>query len=221
MVLLVSPTSAMPWQASMEDPQGVGETHAAARFDIDEQPLADALRAFSERSGIAVLFDDALVADRRTAGVHGMVSPHDALRILLVGTGLSAHFSSMNAFTVTASATSRDDTVVPPGATASQLTESEAASIQRIIEQALCARADTHPGTFRLAMQVWLDGSDTVSELKALAPSHDTRRDARVLAALHGVHLPSGAARFSPVTVLLVPSAPGTDPCRGPRAWEG
>ena len=223
--MLVSPCPEAQVRSSPEPPQGSEGTHAPARFDIDEQPLATALRAFGEQGGVAVLFDDALVADRRSLGVHGVVSPRDALRILLVGTGLHARFSSVNAFTVTADETlpTGAESVVsaPVAAGQAALDDVDAALIQEAVQRALCAHAATRPGEFRLAMQLWIDVSGAIAEAAALAPSANPSRDAQVLATVRSVKLPPRLARFSPVTILLTPSRSPTDVCRGARAVEG
>ncbi|HVI53696.1 MAG TPA: STN domain-containing protein [Luteibacter sp.] len=223
-ILFASPPLAAQTRTPAEASQGSEETHAPTRFDIDAQPLATALRGYSEATGIAVLFDGALVEGRSSPGIHGVVDARDALRVLLVGTGLSAHFSSMNAFTVTADpatvteanrvakADSSDD--------APSLGSRDAAMIQAAIEAALCAHVATRPGSFRLAMQVWIDATGAIDDVAALAPSDDPQRDTQVLAALRGVRVAPSMSRFSPVTVLLTPSAPGTYRCAGARAWQ-
>jgi hypothetical protein len=223
-ILLASPQIAAQVRTPAEASQGSEETHAPTRFDIDAQPLATALRGYSEATGIAVLFDDSLVAGHSSPGIHGVVDPRDALRVLLVGTGLSAHFASMNAFTVTADPSTEADTPAASAADAHSdapsLDERGAAAIQAAIEAALCAHTATRPGSFRLAMQVWIDAAGAITEVSALAPSDDPHRDARVVAALRGVRLPPSTYRFSPVTVLLTPSAPGAYRCAGSREWE-
>lgn len=216
--LIVAHPCAAQEGTSTAKSQGSDETHAPTRFDIDAQPLAKALRAFSEATGIAVLFDDDLVASLSTQGVHGVVDPRDALRILLVDTGLEAHFASMNAFTVTARPTSRQDveSAPPPAAgdaSHAAIDERRAAAIQHAIERALCADERTRPGTYRLAMQVWIDDGGIVSRVSALGSSGDDARDRRVVEALDGLHVPSMTSRFSPVTVLLTPSSSVTGAC--------
>ncbi|HEY4093032.1 MAG TPA: STN domain-containing protein [Luteibacter sp.] len=183
-----------------------GITHGTTRFDIDAQPLAGALRAFSERTGIAVLFDDAVVSGRDSPGLHGEAAPRDALRILLVGTDLSAHFSSMNAFTVNATPAEAGEAagVAPPVPV--DLADDDAAELQRAVEKVLCVRRDTRPGTFRLALQIWIDASGHVADVVALAPSDDDQRDARVVTALRSARVPARLAVASPFTVLLAPS---------------
>jgi hypothetical protein len=223
-ILFASPQIAAQARAPAEASQGSEETHAPTRFDIDAQPLATALRGYSEATGIAVLFDDSLVAGRSSPGIHGIVDPRDALRVLLVGTGLNAHFASMNAFTVTADPATDADapkaSVADMHDDAPSLDERGAAAIQAAIEAALCAHAATRPGSFRLAMQVWIDAAGAITDASALAPSDDPQRDARVVAALRGVRLPPSTSRFSPVTVLLTPSTAGGYRCPGPREWE-
>lgn len=224
MVLLAPPGSVAQEQSSAGQPQGSEGTHAPARFDIDAQTLATALRAFSEASGTAVLFDDGLVADRQTQGIHGEASPRDALRILLLGTGLEARFSSMNAFTVTLPDTAAAEPPRAPKPTEADeptLDNGSAGVLQSAIERALCSRAATRPGAFRLAMQLWIDPAGSVANAVALAPSDDPARDDKVLSAVRTVRVPSTLHRFSPVTVLLTPTAGRSDPCRQSSAWEG
>jgi hypothetical protein len=183
-----------------------GMTHGTTRFDIDAQPLAGALRAFSETTGIAVLFDDAVVSGRSSPGLHGEAGPRDALRILLVGTDLSAHFTSMNAFTVNAMPAAAGEEAGTPPAAAPALAENDATELQQALEKVLCLRRDTRPGTFRLALQIWIDGNGTVADVVALAPSDDGARDARVLGAVRQARVPARLSAGSPFTVLLAPS---------------
>lgn len=210
-------------QASTEQPQGSEGAYAPRRFDIEAQPLATALRAFSEASGTAVLFDDALVADRQTQGLHGEASPRDALGILLAGTGLEARFSSVNAVTVTLQTPPASYAAPAPDADrqAAVLDSRAAGVLQSAIERALCVRASTRPGSFRLAMQLWIDATGVVEKAVALAPSDRPARDDEVLAAIRTVRLPDGFHRFSPVTILLSPNDGRSDPCGALHGREG
>lgn len=224
-ILLAPPMVVAQVSGRTDQSPGAEETHAPARFDIDAQPLAAALRAYSEASGIAVLFDDALVADRRSPGVNGMVQAHDALRILLAGTGLTGHFSSMNAFTVTANDPVENDRPangpIDDEPLVDALDAGSAASVQHAIERALCANATTRPGSYRLAMQLWIDADGSIDRVEALGGSDDPERDGRVVNTLHGVRVPSRIHRFSPVTVLLTRSADGRPTHCGPTSEAG
>lgn len=223
MVLFAPMDCAAGVQVATEQTQGSEGAYALRRFDIEAQALASALRAFSEASGTAVLFDDALVADRQTQGLHGEASPRDALRILLAGTGLEARFSSVNAVTVTLQPPPAADAAPVPDADpqAAMLDKRAAGVLQSAIERALCARSSTRPGSFRLAMQLWIDTTGAVEKAAALAPSDQPSRDDEVLAAVRTVRLPDAFHRFSPVTVLLVPSGPRSVPCGATRDREG
>lgn len=59
-------------------------------YDISAQPLAQALSLYSEQTGVKVVFDPALIADKQNAELHGGYTPDAALSSLLRGTGLIA-----------------------------------------------------------------------------------------------------------------------------------
>jgi len=126
----------------------------------------------------------------------------------------------MNAFTVTLQAPAAADATPDAQVEAPRIDDRAAGVLQSAIERALCARAETRPGSFRLAMQLWIDPSGSVTEAAALAPSEDPMRDEAVLSAARKVRTAGALHRFSPVTVLLTPSS-GTDPCRATRGSEG
>lgn len=63
---------------------------AQASFDIPAQPLIEALRLYSRQSGQQVLFNSGIGAGRTGSVVRGRLSHEQALRQLLVGTGLRA-----------------------------------------------------------------------------------------------------------------------------------
>ena len=58
-------------------------------YTIQGQDLGDALRQFAMESGADVSFDPARVRGLKSKGVSGRYAPQEALRILLVDTGLS------------------------------------------------------------------------------------------------------------------------------------
>jgi iron complex outermembrane receptor protein len=66
---------------------------AAQPFNIPAQPLADALIAFGQQSGLQVTVDSALLAGLRSQAVSGSLAPDAALRRLIAGTGPAAQFS--------------------------------------------------------------------------------------------------------------------------------
>jgi len=74
-------------------------SQAPIAFRIPAQPLADALNQLAQQSGLQILFPSELGAQIRGPDVTGSMSADDALRQLLVNTGL--RFEFINARTVT------------------------------------------------------------------------------------------------------------------------
>lgn len=72
---------------------------AAFQFDIPAQPLASALEAFAEQSGLQVAYAGGAGGGIRSAAVAGRLAPAEALRQLLAPTGYEHEF--VNAKTVT------------------------------------------------------------------------------------------------------------------------
>ncbi|HLH10415.1 MAG TPA: STN domain-containing protein [Methylovirgula sp.] len=69
-------------------------------FDIEAQPLASALDAYSAKTGREVLYDSSLTARRRSTEVKGKYTIEDALTVLLAGSGLQARKISPEAITI-------------------------------------------------------------------------------------------------------------------------
>jgi outer membrane receptor for ferric coprogen and ferric-rhodotorulic acid len=68
---------------------GAAQPGQQIRFDIPGQPLVEALIQFGRQAGLQVSADNALIQNRRTAGVNGVMTREQALTALLAGTGLS------------------------------------------------------------------------------------------------------------------------------------
>ena len=68
--------------------QAQPQPQPSATFDIPPQPLSRALTAFGRQSGYQVSVDHGDLADLSTQGVSGSMSPEEALRRLLAGTGI-------------------------------------------------------------------------------------------------------------------------------------
>jgi hemoglobin/transferrin/lactoferrin receptor protein len=64
------------------------EQAQARSYRIPAGALADALPRFADSAGVTVLFDAALVGQRRTAGLDGVYSVHEGFSRLLAGSGL-------------------------------------------------------------------------------------------------------------------------------------
>ncbi|RAK52669.1 TonB-dependent receptor domain-containing protein [Phenylobacterium deserti] len=69
---------------------------------IDSQPLGSALTALARQADVQVLFAPSLVRGRQAGRVSGNFEPREALRQLLVGTGLRATPTGERTYTITA-----------------------------------------------------------------------------------------------------------------------
>ncbi|MEM9011184.1 MAG: TonB-dependent receptor [Pseudomonadota bacterium] len=68
---------------------GAALAQEAQPVDIPAQPLSTALAELGEETGLQVSADASLVADLESAAVSGLLTPTEALLVLLSGTGLS------------------------------------------------------------------------------------------------------------------------------------
>jgi outer membrane receptor protein involved in Fe transport len=68
------------------------ESASSGAIFIEPQPLATALQAFSEQSGLQVGFESQLAQGLQSQGTHGAKTASEALGALLAGTGLEYRF---------------------------------------------------------------------------------------------------------------------------------
>ena len=87
----------VPNSAAAQDPArtapGTGIDATVSSFDIPAQPLEAALLAFQGQSGLRVELDSARFASIQSYSVAGSHTPSEALRRMLIGTGLMAVFT--------------------------------------------------------------------------------------------------------------------------------
>ncbi len=107
-IFLAAALAVIPEVYAQEAP-GVSESRPEAvqsakskqfRFDIPPQALSSALAAFGEAANLQLLYDAALTRGLSTKGISGTYTPEQALRILLMGTGLTARFTGAGTVTL-------------------------------------------------------------------------------------------------------------------------
>ena len=196
------------------------------QFDIAAQNLGDALDLYSRRTGIAVLMDQRH-AQRQSAAVRGAYAAGAALQILLEGTGLQSRLSDAQAVIVyapaaaSAAATAAD---LPPAAVvaaadipgATQGGGDHAAYVSRlqhVLLGLLCRAAQTRPGGYRLALQLYLNRAGVVDRVHLLDSTGLRARDTAIARLVLGMRV--GAAPLpsmpQPVSILLLPQGPGSE----------
>lgn len=181
---------------------GVGyaaEKDVKLNFDIQAQPLADALVAFGERADLEIFYDGHLAIGQRSA-VHGEFAPSDALDELLRGTGYASHpMPGMKGMTIEPARAARDMEALNQHA-------SYFGRLQRSLIGSLCA---VQPSTadMRIVANVWLNAAGGVvrADVFGLSQSPDSRD--RVSAALLNARMdeapPTGLPQ--PVTLAIYP----------------
>jgi hypothetical protein len=205
-MLASTPCVAEIFQADVsQDVSDAAMADERTSFDIPAQALMTALRAYSEQTGVAVLFDDSLVRNRRSLGVTGTYSAPDALQRLLDGTGLAAHYASTKAFTLMpdqAPAAAANDSNDGADTVAS---EHFAGRLQASLVRSLCSSERTHPGRYRLAMQLWLDATGAVTRTQLLSSTGNAARDTQIETLAAGLVVGEMPADMpQPITILLV-----------------
>ena len=117
----------LPVAAQTASANGNDATQSAQNvrsFAIPPQPLAGALRQFSEQSGIQFAYPTQDLQGLASPGVQGEHAPEAALRLLLSGTSVSYRFTAANTVTLgrdggalTLPPVSAESRILPPGQT--------------------------------------------------------------------------------------------------------
>jgi hypothetical protein len=185
-------------------------------FDIAPQALPRALAAFSAATGIEVLVDARNAEGRQSAGVIGVMTPPEALRVLLTGNHLVAEeftpgtvmLMSVAMPPIAASPSgSRPPSVDPP----------YFAIVQRAVLRRLCQDDATSPGGYRVGLKLWIGPYGTVMRSERLGTTGDSGRDAALDAAARSLDVgqPPPAELPQPIAVLILPHS-SQDPVNCP-----
>ena len=186
-------------------------------FDIPAQALDQALEAFGAASGFQIFYETALTDGHTSRAVKGIFDRETALRILLDGSGLTGRAIASNTVTIAQS--------VGVGI---ELSQAKRAAVSRYglmqagIMSALCRSPVTRPGTYRIAMQYWIDPSGRIADVRLIGSSGYTRRDDAIVQAVQAVAFePSLRSLPQPVTVAIEPTAVDAhDECMPNRAKQ-
>jgi TonB family protein len=180
------------------------------------------VKAFSDITGQSLLVDERLLLGKVSPGVRGEFAAEDALRRLLAGTGLHERYASDKAFTLESSGGNGTQSMGENGSQAANddAWEGYGAAVQASLERELCQLPNAKPGTYRLALQVWIDDEGRVDRVRLLGSTGIQARDAAISSALEGVRLePPPAGLDQPMTLLLLPAGkPHASTCGAPVA---
>lgn len=210
--------------AGAEERLAVSE--APIEFHIPAQPLAGALQAYSERTGVQVLYESTSAAGRRSIAVDGTFTPADALNLMLTGSDLKVRYIRPDAITLALPSAAADE---PP---ASPLGASAAAdlslgtlrvravdsgedttrlhgyseSLQSDIQKALQKNNRTRAGSYRAVLDLWIDPSRTIQRTELFRSTGDPERDEAVASVLRGLVIsrPAPSNTPQPIRVVIV-----------------
>ena len=192
-------------------------------FHIPVQPLASALQAYGQRTGIQVLYESNSAVGRSSVAVNGNFKPDAALDLLLTGTELRVKYIRPDAITL--ALRSADGDAPPPiGLATADLSlgtlwvrgtsdgddtarlHDYSESVQTDIQKALQRNARTRAGSYRAVLDLWIDPSRTIQRTELFRSTGDRERDTAVAAALRGVTIsrPAPANTPQPVRVAIV-----------------
>jgi len=181
------------------------------RFDIERQPLGQALEQYFHTTGQSLLYDDAITAGRQAGPLQGAFTAEAALRALLADTGIVARQTAPGAFMLLEAAAGgpRASKGPSPG-DRPEAAPAYYAALQASVGRALCGDPLTALGDYRLAARVWIGAEGAVRRV-LLHSTGDAVRDRRVETRLLGIRLleplPSGVTQ--PLTLLVLPRASG------------
>ncbi|OPF91414.1 hypothetical protein I8G32_01364 [Rhodopseudomonas palustris] len=172
------------------------------KFDIAPRPLSEALIAFADQTGKAALIDAATAGGKTSSAVRGLLTPADALRIMLAGTGLSFRRMDDAAFAVGPNTQADDGDLLGRRDRASL--RGYFVSVQTAMVQALCRDAVFRATPYRSAVQVWIGWAGDIAAVHALGGTGDAERDARIAEAIAMARVPPPPIGLpQPVTLLL------------------
>jgi hypothetical protein len=196
--------------APAAEPNEVQGPGGRIRFDIPAEPLAKALAAFGELTGFEIIADARQAVGRISAPVSGTMLPREALLTLLLGTGLAVRDyapGSVRLVTVSPAAS----VPVPGPVAGSSPFGAYFAAVQQAVLLALCRTDTTMPGSYRLAIKLWVAPSGSVARVRFLDTTGDRQRDAALGAALGQVDIgvPPPAHFQQPITLVILPRPPG------------
>ncbi len=180
-------------------------------FDIPAQPLVGALEALSSVTGIETIYDSTIARGRWSTAVQGKFTAAYALRMMLIGTSLSARLISYDAFTVEF----QKAPAPAQGATDHTPDTSEHRSyfglIQAGLERAFCKDNQLRPGSYRVVLKFTIAANGQIRQPSVVGTTGSEDRDRMILQTLENVSLGSSppADLQQPIMMVILPQSSG------------
>lgn len=217
---ILAATGLAPFESAIAVAQGAPDQRI--EFDIPAQPLDTALTLYFRATGVQLLYDSSITANRRSSPIKGRFAPREALAILLRGTGLVARYSRASAAVLTTPERDGAPIAVPLGRVVvrEKIRPARASMVDRLayygqLESTLEAhlREDSRTRRLAFAVAVALEVNDTghISAVKVQRSSGSSRTDRLILETLSGRAVmppPEGIAQPLLIALRGRPGAP-------------
>jgi hypothetical protein len=193
---------------------GAGEASISEQrqfvFDIAAQPLESALDAYSRVTGFETLYDTAVARERLSSTVQGTYTAVDALRMMLIGTSLSARLISQDAVTLELQQ-NPVRTVMEPAPDQS-VHRVYFSLIQAGLERAFCRDSQVRPGGYRAVLRFSIAANGQIRQPSVVGTTGSEDRDRMIVRTLGGVSLGSAppADLQQPIMMVILPRSSGT-----------
>jgi hypothetical protein len=180
-------------------------------FNIQAQPLSEALARFGDITGREAFYQASLVEGRISNIVVGRFGAVEGLGRLLDGTGLHARFLDDGSFVLTLPQQGHAATT-QAGQAASQRYY---AQIQAAVRASFCRQQGLQPGTLRAVALVWIGSHGAIERVQQLSSSDTPAIDRAIETAFLAVKLderpPTEFAQ--PALIMMIPQAAGASGC--------
>lgn len=207
LALAIGMSLAQAGPAAAPRPDASPARAAGMAFDLPAQPLAEALETFGAMTGWSGFYQADKVAGRRAPALAGRYPPEAALRLLLEGSGLAAHFTAPEAFVLEPGG---EGAMAPAIAAAAPRDPVYDGLLQSRVREIFCRDARTMPDGWRVALSFQVDGEGRIARPMLLDSTGDATRDGAILQALREVRVgrpPPARNAAEPFVMLIVPRA--------------
>jgi hypothetical protein len=189
-----------------------GPANLPIEFNIPAQPLSSALMTYGEASGFEVIYKTSLAEHVRSGEVIGLLTPSDALRILLDGTGYAAKTIDQGVFTIVEASADTIDPLRMPDVARRRRLEPYFAKIQPPISKVLCQK---HAMAHETVVQFWLGSNGVIARAEVLKDNGESAADQTPAAPLLGMQVAAPPSNMpQPVTMIIFPAADAAKTCR-------
>jgi hypothetical protein len=189
-------------------------------FDIPSEPLAAALQAYSQDTGVGLFYESEIAAGLKSPALKGRFTPKAALRALLAGTGFIIQYNRDDAVSLSTpqSLESQDDhssgvaslslpqLVIRPNEDGMDdaLLREFGEAVQTEVTSALTKDAGVRSGNYRIRVKLWIDPSNTISRAEVAQTTGDRGRDAEISTILQGLTISRAPPAGMPQPVRIV-----------------